>query len=95
MLNKLQTIANRFEEINRMLALPEVLADRAQWTKLTKERAELEEIAAAYADYRRTEQEMNAAFAEAEKETGEMRELLSDEGYALKAALAEKETSSK
>lgn len=95
MLNKLQTIANRFEEINRMLALPEVLADRAQWTKLTKERAELEEIAAAYADYRRTEQEMNAAFAEAEKETGEMRELLSDEGYALKAALAEKETALK
>ncbi len=95
MLGKLQAIAARFDELTETLSKPETLADMESWTKLSKERAELEEIVAAYRDYRKAESEMQAAFSEAEQEQGEMRELLLEEGYSLKEQLAEKETSLK
>lgn len=92
MLDKLETISRRFDEISELLSLPETLSDMDAWTKLSKERAELEEIAEAYRSYRKTEAEMNAAFAEADREQGEMRELLLEEGYALKEKLVQSQT---
>ena len=71
-------------------ASPEVIASPEEWTKYSKERAELEEAAEAYLAYLKTEEEMNAAFAEAETESdAELKKLLSDEGYACKERLAE------
>ncbi len=95
MLERVEAIAKRYEELTALLGSPEALADMETYKKLSKERAELGEIAAAYADYRKTEREMNEAFREAEKETGEMRELLLEEGYACKRALEEKESALK
>ncbi len=92
MFTKLQSIYERYEALGERLSDPAVLSDMELWKKLSKERAELEEIADAYAEYRRTQAEMNAAFAEAEKESGEMRDLLYEEGCALKEKLAQSET---
>ena len=92
LLNKLETIAKRYDELGELLAIPDTLSDMENWTKLSKERAEIEEIAASYREYKKTEEEMNAAFAEAERERGEMRDLLLEEGYSLKEALTEQET---
>ncbi|MDE6058885.1 MAG: peptide chain release factor 1 [Clostridia bacterium] len=95
MLSKLQAIAARYDELTELLSRSETLSDMEAWTKLTKERAEIEEITEAYRDYRKTEEEMKAAFEEAEHEQGEMRDMLLEEGYALKSSLAEKETALK
>ena len=92
MFTKLQSIYERYESLGERLSDPAVLSDMELWKKLSKERAELEELADAYAEYRRTQAEMNAAFAEAEKESGEMRDLLYEEGCALKEKLAQSET---
>ncbi len=89
MLKKLQNIAARYEELGGMLASPEVLADMDLWKKYSKERAELAEIAEKYGEYRDKEAQMNAAFAEAEHETGGMKEFLLEEARLLKQTLSD------
>lgn len=89
MLKKLDDIIVRYDELTTMLASPDVLADMENWTKLSKEHAEIEEVALKYREYQEKEKEMNDAFAEAEAETDkEMRDMLNEEGYACKEALA-------
>ena len=91
MISRLQAIAARYEELGELLSRPETLSDMENWKKLSRERAELEPVAEGYAAYKKKEAERDAALAEAEKETGEMRELLLDEALACKGALAEME----
>lgn len=92
MLEKLEEIAAHYESIEKDLQDPSVLADMERWKKLSKERADLTEIVEAYRFHQRTQAEMDAAFKEAENEQGEMRDMLLEEGYALKEKLAESET---
>ena len=70
MLAKLEDIAARYDELEDQLSRPETLADMQLYTKLSREHAETEELVQTYRTYRRTESEMNAALAEAEKELG-------------------------
>ena len=86
MLRRLEEISKRYDALSEELSAPDAYMG-ADFAKLSKERAELEEIVEAYRAYRKTEGEMNAAFAEAEGETEEMKELLLEEGYALKEQL--------
>ena len=88
MLEKVKEIANRFDEINGLLSDAEVVSDRERFLSLSKERAEIEEIAEKYRLYEKTAREMAAAEEEAEKETGEMKRLLTDEALALKEKLS-------
>ena len=69
MFAKLDAIAARYDELGELLSRPETLADMQEYKKLSRERAETEELVETYRAYRRTEGEMNAALAEAEKET--------------------------
>lgn len=95
MLEKVKEIATRYDELTELLSNRSVVADIERWTALSKERAAISEIAETYRDFVRTETEMNAAFAEAEGESGEMKELLLEEGYALRTKLEETETALK
>ncbi len=91
MLEKVKEIVARYDELTKLLSDGDVVADIERWTALSKERASLEEIADVSRDFIRTEKEMNAAFSEADSESGEMKQLLLDEGYALKAKLEQLE----
>ena len=88
MLNKVKEIYNKFTVLTEKLSDPNVLSDMEEWTRISKERAEIEEIAEKYAVYLSVEKDMDGAFSEAENESGEMRELLLEEGYACKEKLA-------
>ena len=89
MLKKLDDILKRYEFLSEQLADAGVLADMDTWQKYSKEQAELTETAEKYVEYKRTEEEMQAAFATAEAETdAEMRKLFNDEAYACKEKLA-------
>lgn len=52
MIDKLERILKRFEEINEELTKPEVLNDQQKLIQLTKERSDLEEIVETYKDYK-------------------------------------------
>ena len=86
-MDKVKEIYEKYTLLTEKLSDPGVLSDMEEWTKLSKERAEIEEIALKYAAYLSAEREMDGAFSEAEKETGEMRELLLEEGHACKERL--------
>lgn len=91
MFSRLDAIAARYEQLGELLSSPETLSDMENWRALSRERSELEPIAEAYSAYKKKKAERDEALAEAEKETGEMRELLLDEALTCKGALAEME----
>ena len=86
MLEKLEKISSRYEELCARSEQPDFYADPAKAVRLMREKNELEPVVTAYRAYRRAEREM----AEAEELMGEpeMKELC-QESYA--AARAEKE----
>lgn len=91
MTNKVSEIADRYDWLGEQLSLPETVADIQQWTALSRERAKIEDIALKYRACEKIRLEMESAFAEAENETGEMKDLLLREGYELKELLANEE----
>lgn len=91
MFRKLEEIQRRYEETEKLLSSPEIYADTERYARLCKERAEAEEIVEKFREYRRIKGETDAALAEAEKESGEMKALLLEEGYACKARAEELE----
>lgn len=52
MVNKLEEIKARFEEVGQLIVQPEVTADMKNFTKLTKEYKDLEKIVRKYDEYR-------------------------------------------
>ena len=83
---KLEALAERHEEVGRLLADPGVLADNARFRALSKEYAQLEPVAAGLADYAQARRDLEAA--EAMRTDPELRELAEDEIPAAQARLA-------
>ncbi len=61
MLDKLEFIERRYEELSKAIADPEVIAKQNEWKKLVKEHAELEDIVVKYREYKTIEQDMAVA----------------------------------
>lgn len=52
MLDKLQALKDRFEEVGQLIVLPESMADMSKYAKLTKEYKDLEKIVEVYDEYK-------------------------------------------
>jgi peptide chain release factor 1 len=61
MLEKLALIENRYEELEGMIADPEVINRQEEWRQLVKEHASLEEIVARYREIKKIEEEVKGA----------------------------------
>ncbi|HEX5756358.1 MAG TPA: peptide chain release factor 1 [Arenimonas sp.] len=86
---KLEALAERHEEVGRLLADPSVLADNAQFRTLSREYAQLEPVVRALQD--ETQARRDLASAESLRDDPEMRELAAEEIAAAKTRLAELE----
>ncbi|MFT8392913.1 MAG: peptide chain release factor 1 [Liquorilactobacillus ghanensis] len=53
---RLQTLEDRYEELGELLSDPEIIADTAKFTKLSKEMADLRETVEKYREYKKTVQ---------------------------------------
>ena len=84
---KLEALAERREEIERLLADPQVVADTARFRDLSREFAQLEPVATAMAEEARAKADL--AGAEALRADPEMRELAEEEINAAQSRLAE------
>ena len=99
MIDKLEAIEKRFQEVEALLALSDVMTDRKQYVNLSKEHKELSKIVEIYSQYRKvladTESakavlniEKDAAFKEmAKEELEELAEQKTQIEEQLKAAL--------
>ena len=52
MQDRLEAVEKRYEELNRLLASPDVLADREQWQGLSREQATIQEAVSKYREYK-------------------------------------------
>ena len=91
LLNKLQALAERQEELGALLADPQIIGDQNRFRSLSQEYAELTPVVDCYSRYRRNE----AAIAESQamlRETDREMQALAEEGAidkgTLKSALA-------
>ena len=57
MIEKLETMLKRYDELTELTSSPEVLADMDKWKKYAKERADLEDAVVKYQEYKKVEKE--------------------------------------
>lgn len=90
MLDKLDTLKNKFEEINERMADPQVAGDRNAYRELARERAQLEEVVSAYDRYLDLERQLaDARELLGDEEDREMAEFLRAEAETLEEGLEE------
>lgn len=84
--DRLEGLSKRFDEIEAALAEQGGAFDQARYTALVKERASLEETVAAYREYRKLVEEIEANEALlADRSDPELHELAQEEAHALRA----------
>lgn len=84
---KLEALAERHEEVGRLLADPGVQADNKQFRDLSKEYAQLEPVVAGLADWAQAQRDLQAA--EGMRADPELRELAEEEIPAAQQRLAD------
>ena len=84
---KLEALAERRDELERLLADPGIAGDQARFRALSREFAQLEPLAIALADERRAREDLAAA--EAMRGDAELRDLADEEIATAQARLAE------
>ena len=85
MFQKLEAVENRYEELNKKIADPEVIANTSEWTKFMKAHAEIEEVALKYKEYKQVQQSIEEA--QEMLNDPEMKELAEEELYENKEKL--------
>lgn len=90
MLDKLEKIEGKFKALTEKLCLPEVLSNQEEFKKLSKERADLEDVAALAVKYRATLGDIQDAQSMLEEEADtDMKEFLREEKFQHEQKLEE------
>ena len=80
MFTKLNEVEERYEELNRLVADPEIYGNQSKYAQLNKERVELEKIVTVYRLYKKTTANLAGAREILEQETDEeLREMAKSE----------------
>ncbi|GAC1501132.1 MAG: peptide chain release factor 1 [Ktedonobacteraceae bacterium] len=85
LVGKLASLAQRYEELNTLMAQPEVLSDIALLQRYGREHSELEDVVNKYNEIVATDQQIDDAQEMYESEDGEMRDMAYEELEQLKA----------
>jgi peptide chain release factor 1 len=85
MLDKLAEVEKRYEQLETLLTDPQLLGRQREYSKVAKERAELEEIVSCYREWKRIEQEIRANRELLDERDDAIRELAKEELGALRA----------
>ncbi len=60
MLERLNFIENKYDELSHQIADPQVMENHAEWQKLLKEHAEIQDVVTKYREYKKAEEEVEA-----------------------------------
>lgn len=82
MFEKLEAVEKRYDELTKMIADPEIIANNSEWQKLMKEHASIEEIVLKFREYKKVKQAMEEA--EELMQDPDMKELAEEEYYGAK-----------
>ncbi|GAP77094.1 MULTISPECIES: peptide chain release factor 1 [Pseudoalteromonas] len=82
---KLETLVERYEEVQALLSDPEVIGDQDRFRALSKEYAELEEVAKAFTAYQQAQEDVSTAQEMLKDSDPDMREMAQEEYKEAKA----------
>ena len=91
-LQKLESLRDRYEEVGHLLSDPDVIGDQDKVRNLSKEYAELEEVAKAYSDYEQAVSDQEEAEVLASDDDPDMRAMGQEELESAKVAIADLES---
>ena len=61
MFEKLEAVEKRYEELTKLIADPEIIANQTEWQKLMKEHASIEDIVLKFREYKKVKNAMQEA----------------------------------
>ena len=85
--NKLETLVERYEEVQALLSDPSVISDQNRFRGLSKEYSELEEIVKTFLTYKETQDDLASAEEMLKDSDPEMREMAQEEYKEAKAQI--------
>jgi len=91
MFQRIKDIEKRYEELERLLSDPAVIANRAEYQKLAKEHADLTPLVETFRDYEKAGRQLDEAQQMLREGDEGLRELAKEEIPALKARIGELE----
>lgn len=84
---KLETLVERYEEVQHLLGDPGVIGDQDKFRALSKEYSQLEEVTKCFQAYQQAQEDLEAAQEMANEDDEEMREMAQEEIKDAKAAI--------
>ena len=86
-LTKLETLVERYEEVQHLLGDPDVIGDQDKFRALSKEYSQLEEVTKCFQAYQQAQEDLVAAEEMANEDDEEMREMAVEEIKEAKEAI--------
>ncbi|WP_194438652.1 peptide chain release factor 1 [Vibrio fluminensis] len=86
-LTKLETLVERYEEVQHLLGDPDVIGDQNKFRALSKEYSQLEEVTKCFQAYQQAQEDLEAAEEMAKEDDAEMREMAQEEIKDAKEAI--------
>ncbi|GLR70391.1 peptide chain release factor 1 [Agaribacter marinus] len=90
---KLETLVERFEEVQALLGDPDVIGDQNRFKALSKEYSQLEEVVKQFGEYKQAQEDLESANEMLQEDDAEMREMAQEELKVAKANLENLDTS--
>ncbi|CAM3755796.1 Peptide chain release factor 1 [Vibrio aerogenes CECT 7868] len=86
-LEKLETLVERYEEVQHLLGDPEIIGDQDKFRTLSKEYSQLEEVTKCFQEYQQAQENLAEAEEMAQEDDAEMREMALEEQKEARAAI--------
>ncbi|MCL9781912.1 peptide chain release factor 1 [Vibrio sp. S4M6] len=86
-LAKLETLVERYEEVQHLLGDPDVIGDQDKFRSLSKEYSQLEEVTKCFQAYQQAQEDLVAAEEMAKEDDAEMREMALEEIDEAKSSI--------
>ncbi len=90
---KLESLVERFEEVQALLGDPDVIGNQEKFRNLSKEYSQLEEVVKQFGGFQAAQQDVESALEMLQENDPEMREMAQEELKASKARVEELESS--
>lgn len=86
-ITKLETLVERYEEVQHLLGDPDIIGDQNKFRALSKEYSQLEDVTKCFQAYQQVQEDLVAAQEMAQEDDEEMREMAQEEIAEAKAAI--------
>lgn len=85
--SKLETLIERFEEVQALLSNAEIIADQDKFRALSREYSQLEDVVKSFREYQQAQEDLSSAQEMMQEDDAEMREMAQEEYKSAKSSI--------